>query len=163
MPRISLIALIVAGFCLLAGCGDKDPNAYSGKIYEPTQRIATAFQYTQVPDPCRVFAELLVAFPANQSGLDLQQAVFKEAREKGADLILVGQTRLRDDNDELQFIYYGPQKEYLCSQNWCGWKYGYDEWKKQGEWTSIGLPEWGDQEIRFEEQLMMQVAFLRCR
>lgn len=148
---------------LLVSCGGKDETAYSGKVYEPTTKIATVFQYTQVPPACRVFAETLVELPPGLNGRDIQQMVYKEAGAKGADLLLVGQTRVRDDDSELRFVYYGPVKEYNCAEDWCGWKYGYDEWEEQGEWVNIGHTEWGNRGVTFEEPLMMQVAMLRCR
>lgn len=148
---------------LLVNCGATDESAYSGKVYEPTQRIATAFQYTQVPNPCRVFAESLVELPAGLSGQEIQQVVFREAGERGADMVLIGQTRQREDDEELRFVYYGPDEEYNCAEDWSGWKYGYDQWEEQGEWVNIGLKEWGNSALVFEEPLMMQVAMLRCR
>ncbi|MCP3890028.1 MAG: hypothetical protein GY702_14330 [Desulfobulbaceae bacterium] len=163
MPRIFCAVVFVAVSCLLAGCGDKDPEAYSGQSYPPTNKIVTAFQYTQVPGPCRVFAELLVEIPANLSGKEIQQIIYTEAGNKGADLVLIGQSRQRDDDNETNFIYFGPKAEYLCSTNWCGWKFGFDEWEDQGEWVDIGMSEWGNQNIRIEPPLLMQVAFMRCR
>lgn len=148
---------------LLVSCGGKDDNMYYGKVYEPTDKIATAFQYTQVPPTCRVFAETLVELPPGLTGKNIQQLIFKEAGAKGADLILIGQTRLRDDDSELRFLYYGPAQEYNCREQWNGWKYGYDEWEDQGEWVTIGHTEWGNSKVAFEEPLMMQVAMLRCR
>lgn len=159
---VLMIGVVVLG-SFLTGCGDKEPAAYERINYPPTNRIATAFQYTQVPKPCRVFAELLVSLPSDTTGKSIQQSVFKEAGSKGADLVLIGQSRVREDDDGLLFNYYGPKAEYLCSDKWCGWKYGFDEWEEQGDWVNIGFKEWGNQEIRYDIPIMMQVAFLRCR
>ncbi|WP_028584167.1 hypothetical protein [Desulfogranum mediterraneum] len=156
-------ALLTVLLLLLSGCGSKDQNAFSAKVYPPTDRIATAFQYSQVPPPCRVFAHALVKLPAKLSGLEIQQLVFKEAGARGADLVLIGQTRRMEDDEGLRFNYYGPGQEYLCSEAWCGWKFGYDEWEDQGEWVNIGLLQWGNDQVSFEYPLMMQLALLRCR
>lgn len=163
MTRFICTLLLPAIALLLSGCSGKDETAFTGKAYTPTDKIATAFQYTQVPRPCRVFAETLAILPANQSGKEIQNMVFKEAGAKGADLVLIGQTRKMEDDAESQFVYYGPVQEYLCAENWCGWKFGYDEWEDQGEWVNIGHSEWGNETVSFENPLMMQVAFLRCR
>lgn len=147
---------------MLSGCGGKDTNAYSGKAYSPTTKIATAFHYTQVPEPCRVFAETLALLPPNLSGKEVKNLVYREAGAKGADLILIGQSR-QSEEEELQFLYYGPREEYSCAEDWNGWKYGYDQWEDQGKWVNIGLSEWGNTKVSFDAPLIMQVAFMRCR
>lgn len=163
MGRVVQLSVLVAFGLFLSGCGDKEPAAYESTDYPPTSRIATAFQYTQVPKPCRVFAELLVSLPTDSTGLSIQRSVFKEAGSKGADLVLVGQSRVREDDDGLLFDYYGPKAEYLCADKWCGWKYGFDQWEEQGDWVNIGYKEWGNQAVGYDVPIMMQVAFLRCR
>ncbi len=162
MLRSTCLLFFTAVLLMLSGCGDKDTTAYSGKEYSPTTKIATAFHYTQVPRQCRVFAEALAVLPPNLSGNEVQRTLYREAGAKGADLILVGQTRQGEEED-LQFIYYGPKQEYSCAEGWNGWRYGYDLWAEQGEWVNIGHSEWGDKQVTFATPLIMQVAFMRCR
>ncbi len=163
MSRLFSLSVLVTVLFLSYGCADKDTTQYRGKAYPPTDRIATVFHHSQVPKPCRVFAELLVQLPANVSGLDIRRKIFKEAGAHGTDLILVGQSRQSEDDEGLRFTYYGPAAEYNCADKWCGWKYGYDAWEEQGDWVNIGYKEWGNGEVSFEYPVMMQAAFLRCR
>lgn len=163
MNRKTSLFLCAALVLLLSACGGKDRTVFTGKVYPPTQKIATVFQYTQVPRPCRVFAETLMTLPATSNGAEIQRLVFGEAAAKGADLVLIGQTREMEDDEGFGVIYFGPEKEYLCAESWCGWKFGYDEWEDQGDWVNIGLKEWGNASVTFAPPLMMQVAFLRCR
>ncbi len=146
----------------LVGLGGKDRTVYSGPNYAPTSQVATAFQPTQVPKSCRVFAEVLVQLPPRLTGKDIESAILNEAGKRGADQVLIGQSRQGDDKGT-QFLYYGPDKEYLCSEQCGGWKFGYDVWEKQGEWVNIGYKEWGKAEVRFDVPLVVQMAMLQCR
>lgn len=156
--------LLVFTFVLMAGCGGKetDSNAFKGPVYAPTTRVDYIFQAAQSPPVCKVFAELLVTLPAAVSGDVIQQKLESEARAHGADMVLIGQSRQMEDDEGFTFVYYGPQKEYLCNEQWCGWKYGYDTWEEQGEFVSIGFKEWGNRNIQFDSPIMLQAAFLRC-
>jgi hypothetical protein len=145
------------------GLGDDDLTVYSGPLYPATSKIAIAFQPAQVSKSCRVFAESLVLFPANVSGKDIEASVLAEAGKRGADQVLVGQTRQGADDDGLQFLYYGPKHEYLCTEQCGGWKFGFSLWEKQGHWVSVGFAEWGKATAHFETPLVMQIAMLRCQ
>jgi hypothetical protein len=81
---------------------------------------------------CRVFAESLVQLPANMTGKDIENAVLAEAQGRGADQVLIGQTRQSEDDAGLRFLYYGPAHEYLCAGQCDGWKFGYNLWEKLG-------------------------------
>ncbi len=147
----------------LVGLGDTDQNAYSGPMYPATSKIAIAFQARQVGPTCRVFGEALVRLPANLSGKDVENIILGEAGKRGADQVLIGQSRQTEDDEGVRFLYYGPEKEYLCSEQWNGWKFGYSLWEKQGEWVNVGYGEWGKTTVRYENPMIMQVAMLRCQ
>jgi hypothetical protein len=147
----------------LVGLGDADQNAYSGPMYPATNKIAIAFQARQVAPSCRVFAQALVRLPANLSAKDIENIILGEAGKRGADQVLIGQSRQSEDDDGVRFLYYGPEKEYLCSEQWEGWKFGYELWEEQGEWVNIGYGEWGKANLSFETPMIMQAAMLRCQ
>lgn len=163
MKLSTLCASILASTLLLTGCGDKENTVFTGKSYQPTQQIATAFQYTQVPGQCLVFAHVLATFPEGMTGLEIRDAVFQDAASKGADMVLVGQGREMEDNEDIQFLYFGPEKEYLCRENWHGWKFGYNVWGGLGDWVSIGQDDWGNQDLVVGVPAMVQVAYLKCK
>jgi len=168
---ILLAAILVA----VSGCGVKknvqklvslggpDPTEYSGAMYPATSKIAIAFQPAQVGKSCRVFAQSLVQFPANQTGKDIESAVLAEAGKRGSDQVLIGRTRQSGDDDGLQFLYYGPAQEYLCTDQCGGWKFGYGFWEQQGQWVTVGYAECGKAGVRFETPMVMQIALLRCQ
>lgn len=147
----------------LVGLGGKDRTVYNGPNYAPTSQVAIAFQPAQVPKSCRVFAEVLVQLPPQLTGKDIETAILNEAGKRGAHQVLIGQSRQGGDDKEARFLYYGPDKEYLCSEQCGSWKFGYEVWEKQGEWVNIGYKEWGKTNIRFEAPLVMQMALLQCR
>lgn len=146
----------------MLGFGEKNRTVYTGKVYPPTNKVAVAFQPSQVPRNCRVFAEVLAQLPPKQTGKDIEHTLLNEAGKRGADQILVGQSRQGDEKNA-RFLYYGPDREYLCSDQCGGWKFGYDLWEKQGEWVSIGYKEWGKSEDRYESPLVMQIVMLKCQ
>ena len=77
--------------------------------------------------------------------------------------MLIGRSRQAEDDEGLQFLYFGPTHEYLCSDQCGGWRFGYEFWEKQGEWVSLGYGQWGKSEARFESPLVMQLVMLRCQ
>ena len=147
---------------LLAGCGGPDRTVYSGTVHPPTTQVAKAFQPAQVDRTCRVFAEMLVQLSADLSGRDIEIILLTEAGQRGADVLLIGQSREGTEN-QTRFLYYGPEREYPFAERWGGWKFGYDVWEKQGGWVSIGYGELGREDLRFDVPLVMQVALLRCQ
>ena len=155
--------LSLATLILLSACGGNKAMVYTGTTYPPTDKVEYAFLASQVPSSCRVFAHLLVTLPANSTGKTIKESLSDEARMRGADMILIGQSRQMKEEQGLNFLYYGPEREYRCNEKWCGWKYGYDFWEQQGDWVNIGLREWGNAGIRFDYPLVLQAAFLRCR
>ena len=145
------------------GIGGKDRTVYTGPVYPSTnKKIVVAFQPAQVGKSCRVFAEALVQLPPMVTGKDIEQTVLAEAGKRGADQVLIGQSR-QGDEKSVHFLYYGPDKEYPCAEQCGSWKTSYDFWEKQGEWESVGYKEWGKSDVRYEKPLIMQIALLQCR
>jgi hypothetical protein len=170
MSKSVQLVLMAAVLAAAMGCGVKkyvglgdDRTVYNGPVYPATSKIAIAFQPAQTGKSCRVFAESLAQFPANLTGKDIETAVLAEAGKRGADQVLLGQTRQGEDDDGLQFLYYGPSREYLCADQCGGWKFGYNLWEKQGGWVTVGYAEWGKAGVRFETPLVMQLVMLRCQ
>jgi hypothetical protein len=124
--------------------------------------VEIAFQPDQVPPQCRVFAHILADMPTGLSGPEVRQQVVQEAKMRGADIILIGQSRQSDDDLEPDFHYYGPGQEYNCRDSWCGWKYGFDHWNDQGDWVNIGFKEWNSDDVFHDYPFVLQAAFLRC-
>lgn len=158
-----ILAVCLAGCFFAAGCARKESNPYLGPVYPATSEVTAVFQPTQAPRQCVVFAELLVRLPGEMTGQAIRDAVQAEAQKRGADKVLIGQSRQSQDDEGLGFLYYGPEREYLCNEQWHGWKFGYSEWSKQQDWVNIGFEEWGNQKVFYGHPIMMQVAFLKCQ
>ena len=163
LKKIRIVTLLLILLLIIAGCGKKEAPKYSGIVYPPTSEVKSVFQPGQVSKVCRIFAEVLVSLPANSTGKGIHDYVITEAGLRGAEMVLIGQSRESEDDDGPVFHYFGPDKEYLCSEKWCGWKGGYDLWAKQGDWVNIGLNEWGNGAVFYDYPIVMQVAYLRCR
>ena len=160
---IQMSALALTVIFLVSGCGGKDNTAYKGEKYPATSKVIPSFQPEQVPVSCRVFSHLLVWLPQDSNGKTITLAIEKEARAHGADMLLIGGSRQAEDDNGLEFIYYGPEKEYKCRDKWHGWKFGYDVWGEQGDWVNLGYKEWGNGAVSFNFPIVMQAAFLRCQ
>ena len=153
---LSLLILLLPAACT----GQK--GASQGFTHPPTDTVESVFQKAQVPEQCRVFAHLLVTMPAQQTGRQFVDSVSAEAKAKGADMMLIGQSRQCTSETELVYSYYGPDREYKIGE-WPGWNFGFAEWQKQGAWANIGFEEWGNGQVLFDYPVVMQVVFLRCR
>ena len=160
---IQMTALVLTVLFFVAGCGGTDTTAYRGEKYPPTTKVIPSFQPVQVPVNCRVFSHLLVWLPKGSNGKTIAQALEKEAKAHGADMLLIGGSRQAEDDKGIDFIYYGPEQQYKCRDKWCGWKFGYDVWADQGEWVTLGYNEWGNADAVFDVPIVMQAAFLRCQ
>ncbi|WP_457573788.1 hypothetical protein [Desulfolithobacter sp.] len=159
-----IVALLLILPVLLTGCGKKDlVPGYQGPAYPPTRDVKVIFQFSQAPETCRVFTQALLLLPAGYDGSRIAATITQEATRRGADIVLVGNTREAEKNKEALFIYYPPEQEYNCRQDWCGWKFGYDRWKDLGQWVSIGAREWNNPRVSFDKPLVIQLAFLRCQ
>ncbi|GAB4339943.1 MAG: hypothetical protein Kow0089_13250 [Desulfobulbaceae bacterium] len=150
-----------AAVLLLSGCGSKD-SGDTGLRYPPTDRVETVFQISQVPSECRVFAHLFATMPAGMSTGEFGKRVEEEARERGADVVLVGRSRQSVSETALAFRYYGPAREYKAV-DWSGWSFGLEDWAEQGGWVSIGYDEWRRSDVHFDYPVVMQTVFFRCR
>ncbi len=159
--KINHLVLLAAVMLLFAACAKQDtPDKVMQ--YPQTDKVETVFQTSMVPDSCRVFAHLFVTMPAKYTGQEFVEAVSGEARSKGADMMLIGQSRQCTTETEIDFTYYGPDREYKIRE-WPGWNFGFEEWEEQGEWASIGYKEWGNSNVRYDFPVVMQVIFLRCQ
>ncbi|MDD3815950.1 MAG: hypothetical protein PHZ02_15045 [Desulfocapsaceae bacterium] len=136
-----------------------------GPHFAPTQSVEVSFQEDAVPKSCQGFAHLIASTAAPVSGKDIQDAIIKEAREKGANHVLIGMAReeLGNKQDVFRFDYFGPEYPYPYPQGWMGWKFGIQEWEKAGPLIGFGLNNWEEQESRYAFSLMIQAAFLRCQ
>jgi hypothetical protein len=152
--------LAPAGLLLLAACAGPEVST-PGLSYPPTEKVEAVFQRTQVPEQCRVYAQLFTTLPAGYSGRQFVEVLSAEAKSRGADMMLIGQSRQCPDEAEMAFTYFGPDREYKIKE-WPGWNYGFEEWQKQGDWANIGFNEWGNDSVRFDFPVVMQVVFLRC-
>jgi len=146
---------------LLSACASSD-NGYTGSKYPPTGQVETIFQVAQSPASCRVFAHVFATMPADMTTQDFSERVAAEAKSKGADLMLIGQSRQSTTESSLNYAYYGPDREYNVKE-WPGWSFGFDEWAEQGNWATIGYDEWTRADVHYDYPIVMQVVFLRCQ
>lgn len=149
---------------LFSGCLTKQAT-YTGLHFPPTVTVGVSFQESTVPKSCQGFAHLIASTAAPATGLDIQEALFKEARDKGANRILIGMAReeIGNNPNSFRFDYFGPEYLYPFPQGWIGWKFGIQEWEKAGPLIGFGLNDWGNMNSRFDYSLKIQVAFLRCQ
>jgi hypothetical protein len=160
---VRLLVLLASALFLLGGCGGSNTASYNGSSYPASTKVIPVFQPRQVPVSCRVFAQVLVRLPVNSTGKTIAQAVEEEAKARGADMVLIGESRRAADDGPVEFSYYGPEREYNCREKWPGWKFGYSEWSAQGDWVTLGFKEWGNAAVSYDFPIVMQVAFLRCQ
>ncbi len=159
--NIIMSGILLLVLSLLTACASSD-SGVRGMTYPPTDKVEPVFLKSQIPDACRVFAHLFVTMPARYTGQDFVKEVSSEAKSKGADMVLIGQSRQCTTETELKFTYYGPDREYTIKE-WPGWNFGFEEWEEQGEWAGIGYREWGNSNVSFDYPIVMQVVFLRCQ
>ena len=146
----------------LGGCGTATLSTYSGPAYSETSRVEVLFQASQVQPSCRVFAELFAFFPADVSARTIETVLVGEARVRGTHVLLIGQSRESAEEEGLYLLYLGPQREYAMDRGWSDWIGGYDTWKRQRGWVSLGHGEWGREDLLFSVPVVVQAAMLRC-
>lgn len=147
---------------ILVGCADTAPSNDFKPHYPQTAEVDVFFQAGQAEASCRVFAELFAFFPADVSAATIATVLMDEARARGAHVLLIGQSRESAKDEGLYMLYLGPQREYAIDRGWSNWTNGYDIWKKQLDWRSLGHGEWGREDILYPVPLAVQAALLRC-
>ncbi len=174
MLKCTPLLLAAAALLLCTGCSmtrhaeefvglKADHSQYTGPVYPPTSKIAIAFQADQIPKSCRVFAQVMVQFPENSTGKQIADAVLAEAGKRGADRVLIGQTRQSNNDEGPTFLYFGPQNEYFCDARCGSWSYGYGYWEALGQWVDFGYKEWQDSKVQFESPVMTELLMVRCQ
>ena len=162
MQRTKLFSLLAAT-TLLSGCLSSTAK-YEGISFPQTTSSELTFLEENVPADCTAFAHLLMNTKERSTGKDIAAAMHKEAESKGADLVLLGMAREMPDEEleETRFDYYGPEYAYSFEKTWLGWKFGFDEWDEAGSLTDLGLDSWGNENITYDNSLVIQAVFLRC-
>lgn len=162
MPRSVWIFFTVMIFTLSACGGTTVHSNYSGPQYPETAQVDVLFQASQVQPSCRVFAELFAFFPADVSAQTIATVLTDEARVRGAQVLLIGQSRESEKDEGMYLMYLGPQREYAMDRGWSDWRAGYPVWKKQLGWIVLGHGEWGREDLLFPVPIAVQAAMLRC-
>ena len=163
MIKNLLLFFTVAMFSLSACSGSTVLSNYSGPQYPETAQVAVLFQASQVQPSCRVFAELFAFFPADVSAQTIETVLVDEARTRGAHVLLIGQSRESEKDEDLYLMYLGPPREYAMDRGWSDWIAGYTIWKEQLGWVSLGHGEWGRDDATYPVPLAVQAAMLRCQ
>lgn len=159
----SLLACLV--FTLLsAGCV-KFPEPKATLSFPETSQVQITFQPDDIPADCRVFSHRLVFTPADVTGRDVHASLLTNAQANGADMILVGLVREQPEAElkEYQFFIYGPSSPYLFQSRWNGWKYGFKDWRKQGDIIDFGIDSFQDGITTYRQGIIMQNVYLTCR
>lgn len=162
MPKRSFLPLFSFVFVLLAGCGSRPP-VYSGNTFPVASRVEVTFQEKGVPAQCRAFAHVIVHTPAGLTGARIGQQITEYAKDKGADLILIGMSRKNSGRgvNDFRFFSYGPKQDYLFSKGWLGWKFGFEDWEESGSVIGFGYNNWSDTTVN-DYSMKIQTVFLRC-
>lgn len=156
-----MLYLMAFAFFLLSACASSKSGQQATQ-YPPTDQVESIFQISQASPSCRVFSHVFATIPPKMTMSEFAGKVASEAKSKGADMMLIGQSRECTTESSLTYTYYGPHREYGVKE-WPGWSFGFDEWSEQGDWASIGYNEWMDSNIHYDYPIVMQVVFLRCR
>lgn len=157
LPLSLILPILITG--CLSGTAE-----YEGISFPQTTTPQVSFQESTIPADCSVFAHLLMNSKRQATGKDIEQAMQREAADRGAHLILVGLSReaMDEELEENLFSYYGPEYAYNFDKTWLGWKFGFDEWNDGDKLVSLGADTWGRSEVIFDSTLIIQAIFLRC-
>lgn len=161
--RLLVTLLASLGLTLLtSGCATKPKSMLS---FPATDQVQITFQEADIPADCRVFSHRLTFTTTGSTGRQIQQSLTANARANGADMVLVGLVReqLDDELEETEYLVYGPSSPYLFQSRWSGWKYGFRDWRKQGEIIDFGVNALQDDVTRYRQGLIMQNIYLTCR
>jgi len=153
--------ILLGALVFIAGCGSHESGMMTSR-YSSTQTVKAVFQKKAIPASCRVFAQLFATFPTGYTGKEFADALTAEAQSKGADMMLIGQSRQCTTESDLSFRYFGPDREYRLP-DWPGWSFGLEEWEEQGEWIGIGYNEWGNSSVSYDYPIILRAAFVRCQ
>lgn len=162
MQNIKFFFLPVLLFFVSACVSSKE--SYQGIKHPQTNSLNVSFQEQTISDTCSVFAHLLTQSKGASTGQDIATAMRTEAMSKGANLLLVGMAR-EVTGEELEnnvFDYYGPEYSYSFNKTWLGWKFGFSAWNKGDRLIGLGTDTWGNNEIIFQNSLLIQAVLLRC-
>ena len=155
----TLISILAIFFLHACANGKKDQVEL---VYPPSDEVKAYFSTTSTPEGCRVFAQVLAGVPAMTSGAAMRDALFKEAMSKGANAVLIGQSRENlEEIDAQSFSYHGPEQEFPCGRSGC-WRFGDKEWSEQGSYIGMGYEEWGNPEMKYDFPMCYKAMFLRC-
>ena len=162
MQKMQFYALLILTI-FLSGCWSGTAE-YEGVRFPQTTATQISFQEHSIPADCSAFAHLQMNTKMHSSGKDLEEAMLKEAGDKGANLVLVGLSRemVDEELEENHFTYYGPEYAYNFNKTWLGWKFGFDEWNDADNLVGLGADKWGNSDISFDNSLLIQAVFLRC-
>lgn len=161
MNKFILLCVSAVILFQLSACASSS-SSQKALQYPPTDKVEPIFQISQAPSSCRVFSHMFATIPPNMMMNEFAGKITDEAKSKGADMLLIGQSRQCTTESSLTYTYYGPDREYKVRE-WPGWSFGFDEWGEQGDWASIGYNEWTDSNIHYDYPIVMQVVFLRCQ
>lgn len=133
--------------------------------FPSTSKVFVTFQEEKVPAQCKAFSHLLITTPADVTGKQVQQEIIANAKQQGADMLLVGIARENLDEDIEEFVFnnYGPKKAYPFQKRWAGWKYGFKDWNNGGEIVSFGFRAWDENETPFNSGIIVQTVYLTCQ
>ncbi|MCF8057612.1 MAG: hypothetical protein K9K37_13370 [Desulfocapsa sp.] len=163
MKKIQFYSLLIILTTVLSGCWS-GTTEYEGISFPKTTATQVSFQKQTIPGDCSAFAHLQMNTKMHSSGKDIEEAMLKEAGDKGANLVLVGMSRenMGAELEENHFSYFGPEYAYTFNKTWLGWKFGFDEWNDCDKLVGLGADNWGSSDVSFDNSLLIQAVFLRC-
>lgn len=160
-----LLVPVLGTLLLVTGCSKKTEVSTTTSLRFPaTSNVSISFQEENIPPQCKVFSQRMIFTPPQQTGSQIQQALIADGKKNGADMILIGLAREQDEEvDEYIFFSYGPKTPYLFQKQWQGWKYGFKDWRNEGEIISFGINTLNDKETPFYRGLLIQNIYLTCQ
>lgn len=161
---ITLFTVVLLLTVFTSGCV-KLPQAATTLSYPETTQVSITFQDEDIPADCRVFSHRLTYTPAQSTGRQIHDRLISDAKTNGADIVVIGLVReqLKTDSEEYLSDTYGPSSPYLYQSKWSGWKYGFKDWRKQGEMINFGINSLQDSKTEYHQGLIMQNIYLTCR
>ena len=90
--KFAMVLSLVAVLSLVSACASSNSSQKSLQ-YPPTAKVEPIFQVSQAPASCRVFSHLFATIPPNMMMNEFTDKISGEAKSKGADMMLIGQSR----------------------------------------------------------------------